>query len=354
MSHKSQFKALAIIIGCWFASIGYSATILEIDTEKSHVKIDSGKNDSLRKKDRVCFFTPEGKKVACGIIVKLNATQSLVLVSKKSIQKINMKLEAKPIPPEENEASQTPITLTSQMDTNNIKLLYPFTLFSTVSFQKLAYQMPPSTSAKVTSLWKQMGTPSMIVSGLGVEGQFIVKKATVATGIKSIKYSFSSDAYYDSDSRNAAIVNEDASILGLWADYYYLKIDRGFYGITFGNGLEMNKSTIKLKATQTNDDSAAIENQLANGQSNMTLFALRTVGNVHTYVWHMGVSAGMNLLIPLAGTSTFKGDVTSPHVSQIDGIDGNASKPQKDLQRSLSHKKSAFGLELIFSGYYTF
>ena len=137
-------------------------------------------------------------------------------------------------------------------------------------------------------------------------------------------------------------------------DYNYLHVQKKFYSFILGNGLEINKSTVKLKATQTNDDNASIENPLANAQSDLTVIALRTLASIHTYVWRLGISGGINLLIPLAGTATFKGNVTSPHQSQIDGVDQNDSKPKTDLQRSLAHKKATFGLEMLFSSYYSF
>jgi hypothetical protein len=215
--------------------------------------------------------------------------------------------------------------------------------------------MPPSTSAKVTTLWKQVGTPSMIVSGFGIEGQIAFKTTALATGIKIIKYAqFSSDSFYDSDSKNAALVEQNASALGLWADLHFVHIKKGAFEFTLGNGLEINQSSVELTSIQTNDDSSSIENPLAKAKSDLTVFGLRTLFNVNTYVWRLGLTGGINVIIPLTGTAKFKGNVTSPHKSQIEDIELNENKPSTDLQRALAHKRSSFGLELIFSGFYSF
>jgi hypothetical protein len=333
-----------------FSAKIFGATVVEVNARKRTVKIDAGKNIGLMVGDIVCFVKANSQKInsqkaVCGNINFVDQSTALVAVNKKSLPLIKSGMTATtPV-----RATASSLVASKALEASKIRLSMPYVLSPVATYHHLLYETPVPPTSAVSSLWKRSGKPS-VYRAIGVDAQFGVLGTGLSLGAKYAAYrGYHSDSFYDSNPQNAALTDYEATAIAAWVDAYYLSFAMGPLIFSVGNGLEYNQSTLKFTATHKNDVDSSINQPLATLKSDLSVIALRSIMNAELYFGSFGFGGGVNLLVPFYAKAKPSAAVQTPHKSQYPEGELQAAK---DLEKSLQHDKSQFGLELILSAVY--
>lgn len=347
---SSFLRNLSITILCllFYQSL-YGATVKRVIKKKRIVVIDAGKNEGLSKGIKVCFLKENGKKVACGRVRKVRKKVSFVRVNKKRLRRVKKGMEATfTVKGVETEESATEIASSDSLSSKKtqIQVFYLITPMTPSKFQKLNYSEPVSGAE---TMWDPSGDIGSANLGFGANVTFSIFNSTIGVGGRMRTYTTQEvEGYYQQNTPSQFVLMEQkASAIGFWIDYYYFDTKMSLLSIQIAAGLDVDMTTVDLTATQ-GDDNTSENNPIASGTSKATTLSLRNLINIYMDFDGFGIGTMMNFLIPVAGTPTFSGSVDDPNASNL-GVE-----PVSDLETSLDHKKASFGLEIMVHGYFAF
>lgn len=325
---------ILVLLGMWLSSAAFGASVTNVNKKKRLVTIDSGKSDGLQKGDRVCFYGPSGEKIGCGKIRSVKKSSSKIKMSKKKIKKIDVGMEATPGADGGGGGGSS---------LSKLKFVYILSPMMTTNYQKLSYFRPIDGTEE--TLWEPTGPQSNSFLGFGAEFELgLSGGSSIGIGGR-MKYfrEFSAQADYAETENPYAETSIAASAMGFWLDYYFLN----FGSIRMGTGLDVDMSTVSFAAAQKTDDGE--ENLIAQATSKLTTMSLRTLLVYDAYLDPVGLSFGVNFLLPLSASGGTVTEVTDENATKLPNVD-----PDEDLAFSLGHKKASFGLEVIIGTYIAF
>lgn len=332
---KSFLKSIILVLlGVTLSSAAFGASVTDVNKKKRLVTIDSGKSDGLQKGDKVCFYGPGGEKIGCGKIRSVKKSSSKVKMSKKKIKKVEVGMEATPGADGGGGGGSS---------RSKLKFAYILSPMMTTNYQKLSYYRPIDGTEE--TLWEQTGPQSNSLLGFGAEFEMGLSGGSSIAAGGRMKYfrEFSAQADYAETENPYAETSIAASAMGFWLDYYYLN----FGSVRIGNGLDLDMSTVSFTAAQKTDDGE--ENLIAEATSKLTTMSLRTLLVYDVLLDPVGLSFGVNFLLPLSASGSTIAEVFDDNASKIPNVD-----PNEDLAFSLAHKKASFGLEVIIAAYIAF
>ncbi len=350
----SKTNFLRIVFLAWpllhFATEGYSATVTSIKPDKKQVIIDEGKENEIKKGEKVCFFNKKNKKVACGKISKVKKGSSIATV-KKHLDKVEEGFTAKIDGHGEGDKSsksgggRDPYTFA-------LRFYFPISLLSSTTHKEIFYD-PPSRQAtvppSVDTLWSADPHPTSPLFLLAFGGEAEYAPLKLRLGFRYKQYSpILLEGDYLPSGPSYTQTSITGSAIGGYLDFFFLK----FSIVKIGVGLDADISGLTL-ATVKIDETGA-EQPLISASSKATVFSLRIPICINVPLFSkIGITLGLTPSIPLMASAS-----PLTLTAELDDA-ANAAKlssqdPALDLQTSLAHTKNSFGLEVISGIYFGF
>ena len=297
-----------------------AAEVIKTNKKKGQVIINEGKADGLKKRKKVCFYNNSGRKVACGIIVKLKRNKALVKVkSKKRIKKIKSGYEARMVGKKQKRKKK-------KGSPNYIAGYYALTLSTPSSIQKLSYDVDNANSG---SNWIAIGANNRAIRGGGIETGF--GSLTLGLRFRTLDTS-TAQADYATGGDNYAEVTQTGAGQGLYADYAVMKL--GPLGLLAGIDFDQVKTFFAAAAYNPDED------QIAEAESTATSISLRLRANFQQDIAFLKLLASGVVTVPLSVSASTSASVNDPQ-SQI------AGDQSEDLQIALAHGKGSVGIEFL-------
>ncbi|MEZ4742857.1 MAG: hypothetical protein R3B45_10490 [Bdellovibrionota bacterium] len=344
----------------------FSATVSKTKKKKRIVYINLGKNSGIKKGMKVCFKDADGNEIVCDKVVKVLKKVSIVKIKdKKKFKKIKKGTEAAvdeiaSLDKEtSSESNSTEEESQSQNDANSkflaFRLLYTPEFIAQSAYNEM-YYLPPRDGQVESTLWEKGDRNKMSLLSLTFETELL--RWNIAAGLRYRAHQdFPASADYAiNDSDVYVDILLKSSAFGIYFDYYFLKPKINTSGFRIGSGLDidMSKVTYVAKEISTTDESNA-EKEIYSLRSNRTIMSLRIPIQYELNISTFGVNGGLNLLVPLYATDTEQtASINDTNISEYEkGNDAsNKTAAEEDLNTSLNHNKSSFGLELIFGVFY--
>ncbi len=340
---------ILVFIGLFLQDIGSAATITKLNAAKKIISINEGTDTGFVKKARVCFYDG-ANKIGCGTVkAAKNNMASVKAKTDKIFQKLKEGLEVRldqtPLGAPSGETSTTGTGLASY-----IRFMGIFPIMNAVTYSNLLYEAP--LSQDIQSMWTRDSTVRSV--GGGVEFGIGFTNSLLAIGARSrifVPKKIASD-YEDKDKdgffeRYAETVARGQSV-GLYLDYYYFHTSFGPLGFMLGNGLDIDRSTVKFSMDQK-EDGIDVVNTLYTGTSKLSALFLRTNLLLDFNFGSLGFHFGTSVLVPLTQKSTLTLVATDPFTDQF--LTDKSAK--EDVQAKLGHQAKV-GADLFVAGYYSF
>ncbi len=355
----------ALLLGTgtfWTYGSADAASIRGVNRKKGVVVLDSGSEGGLKKGMNVCFNDSKGKQIDCGKIVSLKKKTSTVKLNKAaSARRLKRGMEA--ITDGEAAVASASSSKAGAKYRRNVKTMYIMTPMFPSTYQKLAYAPPPVTGDAET-LWEPIGEPDISVMGFGAEVEMGIG-ATMSTAIgfrMRLHRDFASEADYiqrelTADGQKQAIPEyvealQTTSAMGFWADFYFYDVRFGqSLSLRLGSGIDMDMSTVTVKATQKDDraDQATI-GEFVTATSKLSVISLRLIPSLNFFIDPVGFTLTPVVLVPLAAMgAAFSGENLDTHAANLGGVD-----PMEDLKAALGHDKGSMSLMITLSAFFAF
>lgn len=347
---NTTFKILLFLVTTTvvFTAPSYSAKVIKILKKSRYIVTDLGSKDNLKKGERVCVFDNLiGKKIACGKVRKVKKNKSYVKV--KSLKKIKIGLQVG--------IAKTGRTLSKKDKSSKknkiLKANYIITPATVATFNNLKYKYPKDANAQsAPTLWESLNSSSTSLVGFGGDFEMPLGKYDLAVGLKYKIYTSAQGKFgsfifadYGDVSTDYIYISQTASSLSFFGDllWYSKKYSKNLE-LKFGNGVDINQSTVLLKGEKKSDLDATASTEIYNVKSSLSTISLRNTLNLYMYFGKFGLGASVNAMIPLVSSA-------SQSISSNDEFSNllSSGDTQKDTSNALDHKKGSFGLELIFS-----
>lgn len=341
----------ALIIALW-SSAAMAATVKKINKTKGIVLIDAGKSAGLARGDRICFFSKNKRKAACGKIVKIKTKRSIVRVSKRRVKRIKPGFRALKSKHARRMAKKRtvkkPITKAKPQDDIGIAALVHFLPLSPAVYNNISYLIP---SASSQSLWETDSENDQVTRFFGsVGGEISILPWHLVIGGRYSAYK-GSIILSDVDPSNKNLFMEtdiSAFAIGGYIDFFFFRR----WGLGLGVGLDVDVSSVDLKAIRNDDTGTIPPEQLYTLDSTLTVFSIR-IPVTYTYLFHgFGAIAGVIPIIPVYSPSPSESP-TVPDPSASPGQVANLNEAL-DLEQSLDHRASSFALDIIVGLSYQF
>lgn len=356
---KKIITLLTIVFG--MHSVAYAASIRAVNKSKGTVIIDEGSESGLKKGMSVCINDSKGKQIECGSISALKKKVATVKVSPAGAKKMKRGMEAIA----DGGGSSGGGTRSAKAPAKyrrNIKSMYIMTPMFPSTYQKLAYAPPPVTGTAST-LWEPIGPPDISIMGFGAEAEFSVGSSmSAAVGFRMrLHRDFASEADFvqrelDTNGQKQRIPEyvetlESTSAMGFWADLYFYDMRFGkSTALRLGSGIDMDMSTVTLKATQLDDDQKATIGEFMTATSKLSVISLRLIPSLFYFLDPVGLSITPTFMVPIAAMgASFAGENTDSHATALGGVD-----PLEDTKAALGHQKNSFAMMVSFSAFFAF
>ncbi|MEZ4742176.1 MAG: hypothetical protein R3B45_06995 [Bdellovibrionota bacterium] len=355
---RIRYVFILLIVFMTYSHKAFASSVVKVIKKKGIVIINEGKSSGIEKKAKVCFLSKKGKKITCGVVVKVKNKSAYVKVkSKKRIAKIKKGFEAQLA--DASAATSTSKSVAEKSENIGgsgpfmaIRLLGTPAIIAQTTYDKIIYDGPESSqgaAGSVTTLWSPKGSSNSAIFSLGMEVD-LVKYGAAVGGRYRLYKAVQAEANFTKDN-DAQYVQEtlEGSALGFYLDYYFIKPAGFMSGLRLGAGLDIDMSTVKLTVNQLEDE-LDTNNELYNATSTLTVISLRVPVGYHLAFGAMGLDLGANILLPVVGDSpTLSLDTQDPNTDQYAGEDDSAktAATQDDISKSLAHSKSSFAIEVI-------
>lgn len=361
MKSRSSWTRIAVLImssvalsfALGFSELAFAAKVKKVIKAKKRVLIDMGKDDGITKGTRICFFKKNKKrKAACGKVIKAWGNKAYVKV--KSVAKVKKGMQAAISKKGKKTKRGKKKMMAKAENASLIKVNYIMSLATASAYNNLSYVY--SKDGPYSSLWEPVTAANAALLGFGADYEMPLGADTLALGVKYKLYtsaqgkagSFITSDFGDNANR-FILVSQEASSIGAFADYMYLNFPlSNNLMIKVGNGLDFDIATMTMTADERDDNDGSINTRIYEVESTATTISLRTVANAYIKFGSFGLGGGVNLMIPL--TTSLKQSAASNNrfAGELAGV-----TPEEDVLKLLDHRKNTFGLEFIFSAYYT-
>jgi hypothetical protein len=347
-----QKLSTLIFFSLLVSGIANAATVSKVSSKKKKVFIkDATPEEGFAVDSTVCFFASEDdpKSVVCGVVSKAaKKNVTITMASAKEAKKVKKGMLVKV---GEGEAAAGGSKAAAGKNPFRIWVGYSPTLFSPAKYNKIFYETQTDSATSTlpidnSTLWTSEATANRQLLGFALGVGIPLGAKTLATGLRYRTYD---DAPIDSnyDLRNTKVYAQTArtaSSLGLWADFQFLRLLMGKSAeLDVSGGLDFDMSTVNVTATRLDDDKALAEVELVSAKSSANIISLRFgAGFDYRFVSAFGINAGMQIYIPVAGSSKLSATFNDPNTAKLPA----GTDPTVDLQQKLGHGKNSFGLDL--------
>lgn len=316
-----------------------AGTVKDINSGKSLIVVDLD-GDKTTKGESICVYSTKNKKIDCGTVFRVKGSSAYVkFTSKKGLKKIKKGFRTAVVGEESSPSAS---------DKNSgFKLWLSYTpgIATPAVYQNLGYAAP--TSEPPETLWEPDGKVTSSLIGFGLQASIAVGPISVIPGFRYRLYSPNNvDANYSIGRGNPYVsTTTSATAFGFFADgILFDKAIGKTSSIYAGTGLDVDMSTVTIKAEKKDDTGANLEGSVATATSNLTVISLRAGGGYNLVpAKPFGISAGVNILLPLVELGKkFAGSLEE---NESRGL----AEPGADLREQLGHKKNGFGLDAHLS-----
>lgn len=373
MSDLFKVGIFFILILIAFDAIADSAKVRKIIKQKKLILINAGKDDGLKKGEKVCFYKkPKAKKkVACGKVKRLKPTKALVKVKKpKKIKKgftakYNIKRKRKaPKEPKKQHPSEPAIMAPQQdlvvepsRDYENVSSSFDFAArglwlpyiapLTPASYNLLTYDGAHTTQGG--SLWKSEGLYSEGQNSsifLSFGGELELKDIGIRFGIHYKAYqTYAAESDYDISQPNLYLFSSlIADALGFYADYAFY-----FSEFSVGLGVDIDSTTLTLVATRFDDNGVEPIEDIYGIEGSTNILSLRVPVRWDPYFDPVGLSMGLNFMIPLTALGT---QVTVVHADTTNG--SKVLSVEDDAIEALNLGTGSIALEFVIGAFIGF
>ena len=329
----------------------FAQEVAKVSKAKGQVLVHQDDVSAIKKGQDACIKDNAGKKLVCGKVLKKQKGKVLVKISDPSkLTKIKkgMSVSFGGTSPSKG-ASDAAESATNTGRTKNpmvLRVIWVPVLMGPVTYNKVAYSPPTSTTAGQSVLWTSDLLVKTSYMAFGADATIPIGQSLgVVPGVRYRSYTGSSlETDYDPEQKQRfAAITQTMTAIGLWTDVQVMRIPFGASsGMTATGGLDFEMSTATLKATK-NDDRDGSEAELANVTSKLSVISLRLgAGFDAFFMGPAGATAGLNLLVPLAAMGA------SSTATTDDEFSSRSADDVADLTAALNHKKASFGVELVF------
>lgn len=344
--------ALSLALG--LPSKAYAAKVKKVIKAKKRVLIDMGKDDGITKGTRICFFKKNKKrKATCGKVIKAWGNKAYVKV--KRVTKVKKGMQAAIAKKGKMKKRGKKMMMAKAENSSLLKVNYIMSLATASAYNNLSY-VYDANNGTFSSLWEPVTAANAALLGFGADYEMPLGADTLALGVKYKLYTSAqgkAGSFITSDFGPQAtrfiLVSQQASSVGAFADYLYLNfpLSKNLM-IKVGNGLDLDIATMTLTADEQDDNDGSINNRIYEVESTATTISLRTVANAYIKFGSFGLGGGVNLMIPLTTSLKQTAASNNQYANQLDGV-----SPEEDVLKLIDHRKNTFGLEFIFSAFYS-
>ncbi|NRA46178.1 MAG: hypothetical protein HRU09_14590 [Oligoflexales bacterium] len=339
-----------------------TAKVRKIIKKKKLILINAGKDDGLKKGSKVCFYKKK-KKVACGKVKRIKSTKALVKVKKpKKIKKgfaAKYKFKKKrkrntdpiKIPNEKPEEESMPEDeYANSMYEFAFRALYlpyiaPLTpaSYNLLSYDGAATPNPGETLWKSDGLYSEGKNSSIFLSG-GAE--LDLRQLGLRFGLHYKQYqTYAAESDYDINQTNLYMFSTlSAEAMGGYIEYAF-----HMNSFSLGIGLDLDATIISLIANRLDDNEQQPEETIYELEGASNIVSLRLPIRWDPYFVPVGLSMGLNLMIPLAALGT---ELTVFQADEVNG--GKVVSVEDDLVAALNFDKGTVALEFavgVFVGF---
>ncbi len=346
------------------SGVAEAALVKQVSSKKKLVTVELAEDETIEKDAVVCVFSEANKKLGCGTVVKVKGTTVTVkFENAKGMKKMKPGLPAKvgeepPAAADAEEASDD----TPKKGAKNVAkgpkvkkspfrvwVYYSPALATPAVYNKLGYAAPANETPD--TLWSDDKKTASTLFGVNLQVGIPLGAFSLNPGFRYRKFTPSVvDSDYIPQRENPYVSTEEtASATGLWVDFQFYRMPfSGASSFWLSSGVDMDMSTVTLKATKEDDAAGGTSSEIAKADSKLTVISLR-VGAATDIVFAkvFGVSIGTTIMIPLSETAKFSGDIT-------DGEARGHADPGDDLKQKLGHKKNSVAYELSLGGVLAF
>ena len=340
-----------------------TARVRKIIKKKKLVLINAGKDDGLRTGSKVCFYK-DNKKVGCGKVKRIRPTKALIKVKKlKRIKKgfiaryksnkKKQRFDRYRERPRKEYYSQ-PRYLEDQIEVSDydyaIRALYlPYIAPLTPATYNLLSYDGAHTEQGGESLWRSEGLYSEGQNSsifLSAGGEFELRNIGIRLGVHYKSYQpFRAESDFDASQPNIYMFTTlSAEALGGYLEYAF-----SFSSFSFGLGLDIDATTLSFTATQMDDNFSIPEQDIYILDGSTNIISLRIPIRWDPFFIPVGLSMGLNLMIPLAAVGT---ELVFSHNDTLNG--GKVFNVEEDIFNSLNFDKNTFALEFVAGAYIGF
>ncbi|MFK7823811.1 MAG: hypothetical protein AB8G05_06635 [Oligoflexales bacterium] len=353
------FTAILIAIDA-FAN---TARVKRILTKKKLVLINAGREDGLKTGSKICFYRGS-KKIACGQVNRIRPKKALIKV--KKIKKIKQgylaKFKLKMKKKRYNKSSRNYRTESvsrsrySNQETGKSNYDYAFRALylpyiaplTPASYNLLTYD-GAHTERGGESLWRSEGlysegqNSSIFLSG-GAE--FELRNLGIRLGAHYKSYqTFRAESDYDATQPNIYMFTSlSAEAMGGYLEYAFR-----FSSFSFGLGVDIDATTLSLVGTRLDDYLEIPDEDIYILDGSTNIVSLRIPIRWDPYFDPVGLSIGLNVMIPLTALGTeqtlYQNDLTNG---------GKVLNVEDDVLTSLKFDKGTIALEFAVGAYVGF
>lgn len=139
-----------------------------------------------------------------------------------------------------------------------------------------------------------------------------------------------------------------ASGLGFWLDYYYIFGNFGDFSVSAGIGGDIDISDVAVTIEKQAADGSSSETYYSITSSLSTISARLVLEGDYSF-GNFGIKLNTHVIIPILETPTFSAEISDPQVESY--TEGTTASD--DFQETLAHRAQGYGLEILFSGYFS-
>lgn len=344
-----------------FSGAASAATVKQVSSKKKLITAELDDEEVMEKDAAVCIFDDDGKKLGCGKVVKVKETTvTIKFETPKGMKKMKPGMTAKvgeeapgaggdetaEATPKKGKNAKEPKVKKSPF---RVWLSYSPALATPAVYNKLGYEAPSNETPD--TLWDDDKKTASTLFGVNLQVGIPLGAFSLNPGLRYRKFTPSVvDSDYIPQRENPYVSTEQtASATGVWVDFQFFRVPfSGASSFWIASGVDMDMSTVTLKATKKDDSGATPSSEIAKADSKLTVISLR-VGAAADIVFAkvFGVSIGTTIMVPLSETAKFSGDLSENESrGQADAGD--------DLKESLGHKKNSAAYELSLGGVLAF
>ena len=323
-----------------------AATVIKKRAKKSVIVIDEGKASGFEKGVRVCFYSPNDKKRACGKVVRAKKKRAFIRVPRKRFKKVRKGFAA-----EIADGGGGGGSSSGSMSGTALRMSYLPAVVSTATYNKINFKPPEGTAE---TLWDNAGASNNTFFGFGGGLEFRDFGLDIGFKYRIYQAYLVDTSWSPLQSQQANFVDHklEGNSIGISIDYLMYSNMGGGSALAYGFGLDVDNSTITFSAIHKNDDDASFENSLFTASSAGSIISLRVPFRYDLGVdSSFGLSFGGALLIPVSGAPTTSVEIAE-NEEQINNLSG--IEPADDFIAALGHTKSSVGFDLLIGFYLVF